>query len=68
MRSTPPTLTDASVEPTAAQWDALTRAALKKAMQRKALAERRFMGSLERSVKRALAEEQRRLRAEAQGA
>ncbi len=62
MRSSAPSLLDVTVEPTAAQWDTLARAALKKVMQRKVQAERRFMSSLERSVKRAVAEEQRRQR------
>jgi hypothetical protein len=55
-------LRDPAFEPTAAQFDAVAKAALKKVMQRKQAAEQCFMQSLERSVKRALADKEQRRR------
>ena len=55
-------LRDPDFEPTAAQLDAVAKAALKKAMQRKQAAEQRFLQSLERCVKRGLADKEQRRR------
>jgi len=57
-------LRNPEVEPTAAQWDAVAKAALKKVVIRREAAQARFMDSLERCVKRALLDkEQQRRRA-----
>jgi hypothetical protein len=55
-------LRDPNVEPTGAQLDAIARAALRKVLQRREAAEQRFEQSLERSVKRALADKEQRRR------
>jgi hypothetical protein len=63
MSSSTVKLFDPNVEPTAAQFDAVAKAALKKALSRQALAQQRFQASLELGVKRALADKEQRRRA-----
>ena len=62
MSSTKVLLRDPAAEPTAAQFDAVAKAALKKVLSRHELAQRRFQASLELGVKRALADKVQRLR------